>query len=73
MIMLPVYIAFKSQQNKRSHIAPEVDENGIFLSLSLLLFLPRLIIVCCISPHDDYQMIISKRIKHFQRNCVQPP
>ena len=57
MIMLPVYIAFKSQQNKRSHIAPEVDENGIFLSLSLLLFLPRLIIVCCISPHDrdDYQ------------------
>ena len=57
MIMLPVYIAFKSQQNKRSHIVPEVDENGIFLSLSLLLFLPRLIIVCCISPdgRDDYQ------------------
>ena len=57
MIMLPIYIAFKSQQNKRSHIAAEVDENGIFLSLSLLLFLSRLIIVCCISPHDrdDHQ------------------
>ena len=57
MIMLPVYIAFKSQQNERSHIAAEVDENGIFLSLSLLLFLSRFNIVCCVSPHDrsDYQ------------------
>ena len=57
MIMLPVYIAFKSQHNERSHIAAEVDENGIFLSLSLLLFLSRFSIVCCLSPHDrsDYQ------------------
>ena len=70
MILSPVYLAwYKSQQNKRSQIAPYVpsqsclraeikgDENRVFLKFSSLLFLLRLIIVCCIFPHDkdDYQ------------------